>query len=89
MPQSSRAWEKKSQKNYPFDPPEPVRITVELVTSGNRKRKINQYSKEARIGKGRHGEVYLCHMGDDIDKKAVSVLLFLLQIAPCNNVLVL
>ncbi|KAF9451944.1 hypothetical protein P691DRAFT_756827 [Macrolepiota fuliginosa MF-IS2] len=69
MSLSSRAWEKSSQKEPPFDPPEAVRITVELMTSGNRKRKINQYIKEARIGKGRYGEVYLCHVGESLENR--------------------
>ncbi len=74
MPQSSRAWEKSTQRVPPFDSSEPVRITVELTTSGNRKRKINQYSKQARIGKGRHGEVYLCHVDDNADRAVVSII---------------
>ncbi|KAJ3570267.1 hypothetical protein NP233_g4516 [Leucocoprinus birnbaumii] len=69
MPQSSRAWEKSSQRGPPFDPPEPVQITVELTATRNRKREINQYWKEARIGKGRHGEVYMCHLEEDMDRK--------------------
>ncbi|KAF5354671.1 hypothetical protein D9756_005376 [Leucocoprinus leucothites] len=70
MLQSPRAWEKSTQKSLLFDPPEPARITVELTTSRNRKRKINQYWKDARIGKGRHGEVYLCHYEEEVNQKA-------------------
>lgn len=73
MPLSSRTWEKSSQKDLPFDPPESAHITMELSTSGKGKRRINQYSKDVRIGKGRHGEVYLCYVEDDPDRKAVRI----------------
>jgi len=33
---------------------------------------INQYWKDARIGKGRHGEVFLCHYQGELDRKVVS-----------------
>ncbi|TFK44794.1 kinase-like domain-containing protein [Crucibulum laeve] len=52
----------------PFDPQEPVRTTTHLELS-NRRHKINQYKRGARIGKGKHGEVYLCEDESDAGRE--------------------
>jgi len=72
MPQSSKTQEKKSQRGTPYNSLEPLRATIELATSKNRVPKINQYRKDARIGKGRHGEVFLCHYQEELNRKVVS-----------------
>ncbi|KAF7782625.1 hypothetical protein Agabi119p4_2001 [Agaricus bisporus var. burnettii] len=69
MSQPCKVRETSSARDSPFDPQEPVRMTVQLWTSGKGKRKINQYTKSSRIGKGRHGEVYLCNVDNDPDQK--------------------
>ncbi|KAF8236473.1 kinase-like protein [Tricholoma matsutake] len=46
-----------SQDFAPYS--EPVRLTSYLTLEG-RRRKINQYLRGDRIGKGQHGEVFLC-----------------------------
>ena len=38
---------------------QPVRLTSYLTLDG-RRRKVNQYLRGNRIGKGQHGEVFLC-----------------------------
>lgn len=44
---------------------QPVKITSELVhTRTDDFHKINQYTKLGRIGKGKHGQVYLCRDND-------------------------
>ncbi|TFK20774.1 kinase-like protein [Coprinopsis marcescibilis] len=43
-----------------FYPLEPIIFTNQLETTSTRKRRINQYLRGDKIGKGRHGEVYLC-----------------------------
>jgi hypothetical protein len=74
MSQSNNAWEATSPRDSLVDPHEPVRVTVQLWTAGKGKRKINQYSKRSRIGKGLQGEVYLCDVDNDSDQKVVSPL---------------
>ncbi|KAF5316874.1 hypothetical protein D9611_003978 [Ephemerocybe angulata] len=46
-----------------YDPnPYDIPVTCYLERpSGQRKKKLNQYLREERVGKGRHGEVYLSH----------------------------
>ena len=39
---------------------DPVRLTSYLSLEGQRRRKVNQYLRGDRIGKGQHGEVFLC-----------------------------
>jgi len=48
-----------------------MRMTSEL-TPGRRSKVINQYSRHERIGKGQHGEVFLCT--DDLGQKLVCFL---------------
>ena len=48
-----------------------VRITSEL-TPGRRSKVINQYARHERVGKGQHGEVFLCT--DDLGEKLVCFL---------------
>ena len=46
--------------SWDFAPyPETVRVTSHLALEG-RRRKVNQYLRGDRIGKGQHGEVFLC-----------------------------
>jgi [calcium/calmodulin-dependent protein kinase] kinase len=42
-----------------FDPQDPV-ITTTLQDPPNRRYKLNQYIRGEKIGKGKHGDVYLC-----------------------------
>ena len=72
MPQPTKTRENRSQRGTPYNSSEPFRATIELATSKNRVPKINQYLKDARIGKGRHGEVFLCHYQEELDRKVVS-----------------
>ncbi|KAF8897022.1 kinase-like domain-containing protein [Gymnopilus junonius] len=45
----------------PFDPEEPARTTHTLSSS---RRRLNQYIRGEKIGKGKHGEVYACRTED-------------------------
>ncbi|TFK73989.1 kinase-like protein [Pluteus cervinus] len=45
-------------------------MTSQLVST-NRRLRINQYQRGQRVGKGKHGEVYLCH--DDNIRQEVAV----------------
>lgn len=60
----------------PLEPFEPIQTTTCLRTANNRRRKLNQYSRGIKIGKGRHGDVYLCkddnHNGLEVAVKAVK-----------------
>jgi len=46
----------------PFDPPGSVRVTEELRFRYNDDRRpiVNQYLRSHRVGKGQHGEVWVC-----------------------------
>lgn len=46
----------------PFDPPGSVRMTKELHIrySDDRRPRVNQYLRSHRVGKGQHGEVWVC-----------------------------
>ncbi|KAG6374436.1 kinase-like domain-containing protein [Boletus reticuloceps] len=46
----------------PFDPPGSVRMTQELHFrySDDRRPRVNQYLRSHRVGKGQHGEVWVC-----------------------------
>ncbi|KAF9223814.1 kinase-like protein [Gyrodon lividus] len=46
----------------PFDPPGTVRMTEELSFrySDDRRPRVNQYLRSHRVGKGQHGEVWVC-----------------------------
>ncbi|KAH7884289.1 kinase-like domain-containing protein [Phlebopus sp. FC_14] len=46
----------------PFDPPGTVRITEELRFrySDDRRPRLNQYLRSHRVGRGQHGEVWVC-----------------------------
>ncbi|KAI9574055.1 other/CAMKK/ELM protein kinase [Boletus coccyginus] len=46
----------------PFDPPGSVRMTQELrfLYSDDRRPRVNQYLRSHRVGKGQHGEVWVC-----------------------------
>lgn len=46
----------------PFDPPGSVRMTRELhfLYSDDRRPRVNQYLRSHRVGKGQHGEVWVC-----------------------------
>lgn len=46
----------------PFDPPGSVRMTKELHLrySDDRRPRVNQYLRSHRVGKGQHGEVWVC-----------------------------
>ena len=43
-----------------FDPQDLVRTTTALEDPSNRHRKLNQYIRGEKIGKGKHGDVYIC-----------------------------
>ena len=43
-----------------FDPQDIVRTTTTLQDPLNRRYKLNQYVRGEKIGKGKHGDVYLC-----------------------------
>ncbi|EFI28144.1 other/CAMKK/ELM protein kinase [Coprinopsis cinerea okayama7 len=52
---------------------QPLIFTTRLHTRSSRRKKLNQYVKCERIGKGRHGEVYLCRDGHrEVAIKAVK-----------------
>lgn len=38
-----------------------VQFTDRLDKPSHRRKRLNQYLRGSRIGKGRHGEVYLCY----------------------------
>lgn len=48
----------------PFDPEEPVRTTNTLYSSSSGRRRLNQYVRGEKIGKGKHGDVYACRTED-------------------------
>jgi hypothetical protein len=54
-----------SSSTAPFDPIDgEVRTTAQLRTvrhADDRKPMLNHYIREARVGNGQHGEVYLCY----------------------------
>jgi hypothetical protein len=50
---------------------ESARLTSYLTSEGQR-RKINQYLRGDRIGKGQHGEVFLCKDEDAGGRELVS-----------------
>ena len=54
------------------DDPSPVRMTdqIDTVREGD-VRMINQYRIGAQVGKGQHGEVWLCEDTRDNDKQIV------------------
>lgn len=53
------------------NPYQPVKITSKLIhTRTDDFHKINQYTKLGRIGKGKHGQVFLCR--DDDGQEWVS-----------------
>ena len=43
-----------------FNPQDLVRTTTILQDTSNRRHKLNQYICGEKIGKGKHGDVYLC-----------------------------
>ncbi|KAF8161179.1 other/CAMKK/ELM protein kinase [Crassisporium funariophilum] len=49
-----------SRDHAPFDPQDSVRTTTQLEHSSNRRRMLNQYTRGQKIGKGKHGDVYVC-----------------------------
>jgi len=52
---------------------DPVRLTSYLTLEGQvKRRKINQYLRGDRIGKGQHGEVFLCTNEDINGREMVS-----------------
>ena len=54
---------------------DPVRLTSYLTLEGQaRRRRINQYLRGDRIGKGQHGEVFLCTDEDGNRREMVSYL---------------
>lgn len=59
----------------PLDPLEGVRTTAQLITVRHadvRKPILNHYIREARVGNGQHGEVYLCYDLNDNRREVVS-----------------
>jgi hypothetical protein len=61
----------------PLDPIEGVRTTAQLRTvrhADDRKPMLNHYIREARVGNGQHGEVYLCYDLNDNRREVVSLL---------------
>jgi len=54
-----------------LDPQSGVPVTS-LLTSRNRRHHINQYHRSVRVGKGKHGEVYLC-FDEDANQREVAV----------------
>lgn len=43
-----------------FDPRDLVRTTTTLQDPSNRRHQLNQYIRGEKIGKGKHGDVYIC-----------------------------
>lgn len=64
----------------PFDPPGSVRMTAELHYwySDDRRPIVNQYLRGHRVGKGQHGEVWVCWDLQDNRRELVSSQRFLL-----------
>lgn len=63
----------------PFDPPGSVRMTAELHYrySDDRRPIVNQYLRGHRVGKGQHGEVWVCwDLSDDHRRELVSCQFF-------------
>jgi hypothetical protein len=58
----------------PFDPPGTVRMTEELSFkySDDRRPRLNQYLRSHRVGKGHHGEVWVCWDLSDNRREVVS-----------------
>ncbi|KAF9049824.1 kinase-like domain-containing protein [Panaeolus papilionaceus] len=44
----------------PFDPDDPIRTTISLQNSSQRRYRLNQYTRGEKCGKGKHGDVYIC-----------------------------
>ena len=64
----------------PIGDPNPVRITdqIDTVREGD-VRMINQYRIRGQVGKGQHGEVWLCEDTRDNDKQVVRYVSPVLQ----------
>ena len=45
---------------FMFNPRDPVRTTTILEDPSNCRRKLNQYICGQKVGKGKHGDVYIC-----------------------------
>ena len=65
-----------------FDPQDPVRTTTTLQDHPNR-RQLNQYIYGEKIGKGKHGDVYLCR--DEASGYELVCSLFILLVRVCLN----
>jgi len=44
----------------PFDPQEPARVSISLDSALDWREELNQYVLGNQLGKGKHGDVYVC-----------------------------
>jgi hypothetical protein len=74
----------------PFDPPGSVRMTAELryKHTDDRRPIVNQYLRGHRVGRGQHGEVWVCwDLSDNRRELVSSQYFFVFEILLSNAVL--
>jgi len=72
-----------------FHPQDLVRTTVVLDDFSNHRRKLNQYIRGEKIGRGKHGDVYICEV-EASGYELVCFLFFLLDfVLTLNSIMLL